>query len=198
MVCKGVLLPGDAEVDALMEYSVEEVLPGSRLPEYEAPEEPPMFKLYRRDEGRLHYREAWAHHGEVIEHHGACGTEGETRNHPYGTPAEARRIRAALKAAARAENYRPIAPSRHRRLVVELPIEDFGDAADIVLRHTLEDFLNNRLGWLGLGHCDGGSMGSGTMEVFCFVVDMAVAREAVARELKGLDLPAEPRMYEMV
>ncbi|MBW8733031.1 MAG: hypothetical protein JF571_01735 [Asticcacaulis sp.] len=195
IVCKGGLPLGDAH--ALMGYSVEEVLPGTYLPADKAPEEPPMFKLYRRGEDGLHYYEAWANGDEIVEHRGVCGTEGETRNYPYATLAQAHKICAASKAAGRAENYRPLALSKHRRLVVELPIDGFGDATDIDTRHTLEDFLDNRLGWLGLGHCDGGSTGSGTMEVFCFVVDMAVAREAVARELAGLDLPAEPRIYEM-
>jgi len=195
IVCRGSLVASDA--DAVMGYSVEEVVPGSHLPEEETSDVPPMFKLYQRKDDGLYYHEAWPDDGDIVEHRGLCGTEGETRRHPYATLAEARRICAALKRQARADGYRPVAPSRHRRMVVELPVDGFGDEVDIDLRHSLEDFLDNRLGWLGLGHCDGGSTGSGTMEVFCFVVDMAVARETVVRELKGLDLPAEPRIYEM-
>lgn len=52
------------------------------------------------------------------------------------------------------------------------------------LRHELEDFLSERLGWTGLGHCDGGSIGSGTMEVACFVVEKEVSKSVVEKSLK--------------
>ncbi|WP_443749189.1 hypothetical protein [Asticcacaulis solisilvae] len=195
IVGMGSLLASDA--DLAMGYSVEEFMPGEPLPERDMSEDLPAFKLYRRDDDSLHYHEAWASAGEITEHWGLCGTEGESRVHAYATPAEARRICAALKAKARAEDYRPVAPSRHRRLVVELPVDGFGDVADLDTRHEIEDYLNDRLGWLGLGHCDGGSTGSGTMEVFCFVVDMAIARDAIARDLAALSLPVVPRIYEM-
>jgi hypothetical protein len=40
----------------------------------------------------------------------------------------------------------------------------------------LEAALSDR----GLGYCDGGSIGSGTMEVFCIVVDRAIAKRVIA------------------
>eukprot|EP01033_Poteriospumella_lacustris_P021311 gene21312-15794_t len=73
--------------------------------------------------------------------------------------------------------------SRHKGLILEKPIEGFGSAEDLELRHGLQAFLDEKLGWLGLGHCDGGSTGSGSMEVFCFVVDGALALETLRREL---------------
>lgn len=50
-------------------------------------------------------------------------------------------------------------------LLVEYVVEGMGAEADLEKRHELEDILNESLGWSGLGHCDGGSIGSGTMEV---------------------------------
>jgi len=43
--------------------------------------------------------------------------------------------------------------------------------------------MDDKLGWLGLGHCDGGSIGSGTMEVFCVVVNYRLAADVIGREL---------------
>ena len=41
--------------------------------------------------------------------------------------------------------------------------------------------LNEGLGWTGLGCCDGGSIGSGTMEACCYVVDFE--RDVLTKEL---------------
>lgn len=41
--------------------------------------------------------------------------------------------------------------------------------------------LNEGLGWTGLGCCDGGGIGSGTMEACCYVVDFE--RDVLTKEL---------------
>jgi hypothetical protein len=38
-------------------------------------------------------------------------------------------------------------------------IDGFGSDRDIDKRHRLEERLNELLGWTGLGHVDGGSIG---------------------------------------
>ena len=40
-----------------------------------------MYKLYKRDEGGLHYHEVWEQDGAVIEHFGRAGMRGECRRH---------------------------------------------------------------------------------------------------------------------
>ena len=80
---------------------------------------------------------------------------------------------------------------------MEYAINGFGDGCDIDRRHQLEDHLNELTGWLGLGYCDGGSTGSGTMEVFCQVVDFALAKEALERELKGSQYDGYTRIYRL-
>jgi len=57
--------------------------------------------------------------------------------------------------------------------------------------------MNHVTGWLGLGHCDGGSSGSGTMEVFCIVVDFALAKAALERELRDSPFAGFGRIYRM-
>jgi hypothetical protein len=47
----------------------------------------------------------------------------------------------------------------------------------------VESYLNEQLGWFGLGFCDGGSIGSGSMEAACPVVDFDIAATALAPEL---------------
>jgi len=44
--------------------------------------------------------------------------------------------------------------------------------------------MNETLGWTGLGHCDGGSIGSGTMVVCCFVGDFRIAKRIIEEDLR--------------
>jgi hypothetical protein len=64
----------------------------------------------------------------------------------------------------------------HDILLVEYPIDGMGTGDDLKKRHRLEDRMNETLGWTGLGMCDGGSIGSGSMEVCNYVVDFEVAK----------------------
>ncbi len=162
-----------------------------------SPEEIPSFKLYRRIEGRLHYHEAWPWESKIVEHWGLCGTTGEVREHDFDGTLAGKRLIARLKKEARAGGFQSIAPSRHATLIVEYPIDGFGTPADIDRRHKIEDHMNHVTGWLGLGHCDGGSSGSGTMEVFCIVVDFALAKAALERELRDSPFAGFGRIYRM-
>ena len=47
--------------------------------------------------------------------------------------------------------------------------------------------MDETLGWTGLGHCDGGSIGSDTMEVCCLVVDFDTAAKAIEADLRGTE-----------
>jgi hypothetical protein len=43
--------------------------------------------------------------------------------------------------------------------------------------------MNNCLGWTGNGLCDGGDIGSGTINIFCYVVNKDIAAKTVLEEL---------------
>lgn len=51
-------------------------------------------------------------------------------------------------------------------------------------RHKVEGIFNECLGWTGNGRCDGGDIGSGTINVFSIVVDPHHARDAMVEALK--------------
>ncbi len=144
---------------------------------------PEMFKRYRRSSVGIEYREAWPADGGVIEHWGICGELGQFREHPAPTARDQINTLKELKARAAVLGFKTIPLSRHAQVVVQRAIAGMGTPQDLDERHALEDFLDKQTGWLGLGHCDGGSIGSGSMEAFCFVVDARVARTALAREL---------------
>ena len=51
--------------------------------------------------------------------------------------------------------------------------------------------MDEVLGWTGLGHTDGGSIGSGTMEVGCVVVDFEIAKKVIEEHKEFQDVLAE-------
>lgn len=146
---------------------------------------PSPFRLYQRVGGQLCYHEAWPAEDCVMEHRGVCGERGQIRDHPAPDAKAQTGVLKTLKAGARALGFRPIAPSRHHGLLVEVAIDGFGKADDVDRRHALEDFLDEVTAGLGLGHCDGGSTGSGSMEAYCLVVDFPLAKAAIETALAG-------------
>ena len=78
------------------------------------------------------------------------------------------------------DGYRPLDDDDWRTLVAECAVAGFGTAADAKERHALEDALDAFLRERGLGWCDGGSIGSGTMEIACFVENYPRAKRLVA------------------
>ena len=69
-------------------------------------------------------------------------------------------------------------------------------SADVVPFPVVEDGLTESLGWTGLGYCDGGSIGSGTMEACCFVVDFDIAKVVLSRELAGTRFSDYTTIYD--
>jgi hypothetical protein len=140
-------------------------------------------KFYKRRDAQLLYREAWIDGESVVEHVGVCGERGSVSQHPAAGPVRQREVIDAIAASAKADGFKAIPESRLVGLLVSKEISGMGTKDDLRRRHALEDFLNELTGWLGLGHCDGGSIGSGSMEAFCLVADYEIACEAIMREL---------------
>jgi hypothetical protein len=85
----------------------------------------------------------------------------------------------------------------HPTLVVEYALDGWGNDADIEKRHALEDALDQVLKDSNLGLCDGGEIGSGSMEVFCPVFDYAKAKAAVAPVLAQPQFAGYKRIYKI-
>jgi hypothetical protein len=156
-----------------------------------------MTKLYRRSpDGALDYHEAWVRDGEITEHWGRVGSTGDQRVHPLPDRRKGRAELARILAPARQSGFSELADCDYARLLVEYEIEGMGTPADVDKRSRLEDLLNELLGWTGLGHCDGGSIGSGTMEACCFVVDFEIAKRVVQDGLAGTEFAGFARIFD--
>lgn len=144
-----------------------------------------MVKLYRRlSDGRLAYHEAWERDGTITEHWAVVGERGETNNHHVKRREDADQAVERVLNRAREDGFEEIDLDDQRVLLIEYAVEGMGTQADLRKRHDLEARMNELLGWTGLGHCDGGSIGSGTMEVCCFVVDFEIAKSVIERDLR--------------
>jgi len=154
-----------------------------------------MIKLYKRlPDGSLAYHEAWTDEREITEHWGRVGTKGESKDHPISKRTKRHEEVARILAPAREDGFREIPDDDHATLLVEFVVG--GARSDLKKRVRLEDRLNELLGWTGLGHCDGGSMGSGTMEACCLVVDFELAKGLIEKDLAGTEFAGFSRIYE--
>jgi hypothetical protein len=144
-----------------------------------------MLKLYKRLEGDLYYHEAWAHGSKITEHWGKVGERGETADHKGNKKLSEEKNIEQILAKPLSDGYVPIEDDDLAILLIEYTIEGMGTPKDLEKRHAVESRMNETLGWTGVGHCDGGSIGSGTMEVCCFVVDFEIAKRVIEAELKG-------------
>jgi len=77
-----------------------------------------------------------------------------------GQAAKPKQVRRAqfdqLIATAKRNGYRPMPENRMLWLAVEYAVAGMGTSADVDWRHRIEHLSTQKLGWHGLGHCDGG------------------------------------------
>ncbi|HTC93842.1 MAG TPA: hypothetical protein VK699_10355 [Terriglobales bacterium] len=141
-----------------------------------------MPKLYMGDR----YWEAWHDTDKVTIHWGVLGNRGETRivRVRHGVDPYSIIEKEALEP--RAQGYQEV--TQLSRVEIRYLIEGMGNTNDVDKRHQIQHLMDECLGWTGLGHCAGGEMGSGTMSIFCLVVDVDKAQQIIAQELQKNDL----------
>ncbi|MEI9952889.1 MAG: hypothetical protein WDO74_28930 [Pseudomonadota bacterium] len=145
-----------------------------------------MIKLYKGTKGDvLHYHEAWSADATITEHWGKLGEIGSTRDHFLLEADDPDDALEAVLASARATGFAELDDDDLQVLRIEYRIQGMGSAADLSKRQALEDRLNEVLGWVGLGQCEGGNLAYGAMELCCLVVDFTLARSVIEADLAG-------------
>ena len=124
-----------------------------------------------------------------------AGERGDKATHKLPKKADAGAAVADVLKGAVAQGYVPVDEIGEATLLIEYAVDGFGTSADLNKRHSLEDRMNETLGWTGIGNCDGGSIGSGTMEVCCFVADFEVAKRIIEADLAGTKFADFTRIY---
>lgn len=157
-----------------------------------------MLKLYKQKDNQLWYWETWDKDEKTaIVHWGIVGEQGENKEVKGGLFSNFRKnvqkeIDQKLK-----EGYTEFDEDKISFLEIEYSIEGFGTEQDLAKRHRLEQKMDGILGWTGLGHSDGGSIGSGTMEVGCMVVDFDIAKKVIEKSLKGTEFENYSRIFKI-
>ena len=154
-----------------------------------------MLKLYRLSEEKKEYWETWSNDdGSHRVHWGELGTTGKSKvlkTSLFHNPQKA--IQKEI------DDLIAIGFSEVDQtftLMVEYSADGFGTPEDLDKRARLQDRLNETLGWTGLGHCDGGSIGSDTMEVCNYVVDFEIAKRVIEKDLIGTEFENFTRIYD--
>jgi len=156
-----------------------------------------MLKLYKLDNQPPLYWETWENDdGSHTVHWGVLGKTGESKTVKSSLLKKATdKIQLEVDEIV-SKGYRQIEIDDHRILLIEYAVDGFGNSGDLDKRHNLESKMNEILGWAGLGYCDGGSIGSDTMEVCCFVVNFDIAKSVIVAELKDTSFANFTRIYD--
>jgi hypothetical protein len=154
-----------------------------------------MLKLYKKIDGVLHYWETWDDDEKTgIIHSGIVGERGVTRKikSDFFTNVH-KKVQKEVNGICK-DGF--VEAEEEYTLLIEFIVDGMGSDADIEKRTRLQDRMNETLGWTGLGYCDGGSIGSGTMEVCCFVVDFDIAKQTIIEDLKNTEFENYTRIYD--
>ena len=147
-----------------------------------------MLKLYKRTGDSTSYWEAWDDGKNVTIHFGILGKRGESKEISISFWKTAKKIILKESAGPLSQGYKEIDAENLVQFIVQYPIEGMGSSADLDKAEKVENLLSGCLGWTGNGHCDGNDIGSGTLNLFSFVVDPVVASKSVVDDLKKVDL----------
>lgn len=144
-----------------------------------------MLKLYKDTPEGLVYWETWENDRTHTIHWGKVGEVGDSKKLPISLFKNSKRvIRQEIKAR-RDEGY----AEREELdvLIIQFRLDNWGNSSDLERRQKIESLMNECLGWTGLGHCDGGDIGSGTINIFCLVVDPYAAVVPIVADLTKHD-----------
>lgn len=156
-----------------------------------------MLKLYRFADGKKEYWETWEDEPRShTVHWGELGTHGESKTVESTVFAKAEKTIQKEIDQLVTLGFRPIDMDDHCTLLIEYAVDGMGTAEDLAKRHRLQSRMDETLGWTGLGVCDGGSIGSGSMEVCTFVVDFDVAKAVIEKDLAGTEFANYTRIFD--
>ena len=147
-----------------------------------------IIKLYKNIDGLMHYYEAWDNDKKVVVHWGKLGTVGKDKIVNVKLGETVASVIERELSQARTEGYKEIDIDDHKTLIIQYKTETWGDEKDLDKRYMVEDIANETLGWTGNGFCDGGQIGSGSIEIFSYVIDPQIAYKSLIIDLKENEL----------
>ncbi len=154
------------------------------------------MKLYKRVDNEILFWETWDIDDKTgVVHKGIIGQRGDYKKVKSGLFYSFRKeIQKEIDQYFK-NGYQEVDIEDHFTLLIEYKVDGMGTNEDVERRTRLQDRMDDILGWTGLGHCDGGSIGSGTMEVCCYVIDFEVAKSVIEENLKNTEFSNYTRIF---
>lgn len=159
-----------------------------------------MIRLYKSDETGtpVAYHEAWVEpqHRRIVEHWGYVGEAGETATHRVYILGSLEKQFEGVLQGARELGFQELSESAYATLIVEYAVTGEGSTSDRDKQEDVEDALNEKLGWLGLGFCEDGRIANGQIDICCRVLDVEVATKVISEALSGSVFADYSRIYQ--
>jgi len=156
-----------------------------------------MLKLYKRVDNEILYWETWDKDEKTgVVHWGIVGQRGQDKEITSGLFSNFRKEIQKEVDKKMQDGYDEIDDDNLFTLLIEFKVDGMGTPEDVEKRTRLQKKMDEVLGWTGLGNCDGGSIGSGTMEVCCFVVDFDIAKQVIKAKLKDTEFSDYTRIFD--
>ena len=142
-------------------------------------------------EGESHYHDCFVFGTPrmLYDHRGKLGEVGTQTSTPASVDGWLQYLMLPVLKPSYDRGYRLVPKSRYKDLTLVFETDE--SEKDLALRHAMEESLDELLGRTCLGSVDGGSIGSGTMEIFCEVIEPKLAEAKIrAHVLKefGIDV----------
>ena len=156
-----------------------------------------MLKLYKQVDNEILYWETWDKDEKTgVVHWGIVGQRGQDKEIKSGLFSNFRKEIQKEVDKIIETGYAEIDADNLFTLLIEFKVDGMGTPEDVEKRTRLQNKMDEVLGWTGLGHCDGGSIGSGTMEACCFVVDFDIAKQVIEAKLKDTEFADYTRIFD--
>lgn len=149
---------------------------------------PRLIKMVKQFGEEVLYWEVWQDARKLVIHYGTVGDTGEAEEKKLSLFQNAEKKMHELATEKVVEGYDYLDEDDLFELVIQYSYEDDQMEATLKKRHQVEDLMNECLGWTGNGSCDGGDIGSGTANIFNYVIDVEQAVQTIIEELKNHDL----------
>lgn len=143
-------------------------------------EEDEMVKLYKKTNGGIDYFEIWFSDNGLTIHTGTLGDTGSTEDFALDGENSIAAKNVMEKYILDAKNHGYIEFEYLTEFIVQYSYSENEDSEKLTQKmEQVESLLNDCLGWTGNGHCDGGDCESGTLNIFCYVVDKDIALDSI-------------------
>ncbi|MDR0230001.1 MAG: hypothetical protein LBI72_13220 [Flavobacteriaceae bacterium] len=147
-----------------------------------------MLKYYKKDfSGVILYKETWvdSEQGQYIIHWGKYGYQGKVKQVPLNEYTSEEEYFRMFKEECEKDKYALVPREEMYQVVIQFPLASaLGNKRDKWLQEKIEEYLNEYLGWRGVGHVDGFDIGRFKLNIFCKVVEPTKAVSCIKTCLK--------------